>query len=218
MSRCFVHTIQPYAVSQRINGAAFAFSAAMPPLLAVSASEGIRTLTSSPSLLSILHENVRLVQSILEKVEGIYMPSHQASPIIHIQLPPPTGPRTSMTSVASHGWPSPPVKRPSSLTVDPTVKPSNPQSVLPAQPLQFDVEAEERVLQEVVDEALAQGVLITRAKRLRGQEVVEPRPTIKLAVTAALSKKETEKAAQVIKNALVKVLGKRKRMGTPSIP
>lgn len=73
-------------------------------------------------------------------------------------------------------------------------------------------------MQEVVDEALAQGVLITRAKRLRGQEVVEPRPTIKLAVTAALSKKETEKAAQVIKNALVKVLGKRKRMGTPGIP
>lgn len=92
------------------------------------------------------------------------------------------------------------------------MKTSNPQSVLPACPLQFDVEAEERVLQEVVDEALNQGVLITRAKRLRGQEVVEPRPTIKLAVTAALSRKDTEKAAQIVKHALVKVLAKRRKL------
>lgn len=67
-------------------------------------------------------------------------------------------------------------------------------------------------MQEVVDEALNQGVLITRAKRLRGQEVVEPRPTIKLAVTAALSRKDTEKAAQIVKHALVKVLAKRRKL------
>lgn len=62
----------------------------------------------------------------------------------------------------------------------------------------------------MVDEALAQGVIITRAKRLRGQEMVEARPSIRLALTSALTKKETEKAVGVVKTALVKVLSKRR--------
>lgn len=62
----------------------------------------------------------------------------------------------------------------------------------------------------MVDETLAQGVMITRAKRLRGQELIEPRPSIRLAMTSALTKKETEKAVNVVKTALVKVLGKKR--------
>lgn len=77
--------------------------------------------------------------------------------------------------------------------------------------MQFDIENEERILQEIVDEALSQGVLITRAKRLRGQEIVEPRPEIKIAMTNALTRKEVEKTANVIKNAVAKVLNKRKK-------
>ena len=69
---------------------------------------------------------------------------------------------------------------------------------------------EERILQDVVEEALSQGVLITRAKRLRGQELIEPRPSIRLAMTSALTKKDTEKALNVVKTALVKILGKRR--------
>ena len=37
----------------------------------------------------------------------------------------------------------------------------------------FDIAGEERLLQDIVDEALAQGVWSTRARRLRGQELVE---------------------------------------------
>lgn len=65
-------------------------------------------------------------------------------------------------------------------------------------------------MQEVVEDALSQGVLITRAKRLRGQEMSEARPSIRLAVSAGLTKKESEKAATVVKTAIVKVLGKRR--------
>ena len=57
---------------------------------------------------------------------------------------------------------------------------------------------------------LAQGVWITRARRLRGQELVELRPGIRLVVTAVLSRKECERAAGVIKAAVTKVLMKRK--------
>ena len=66
------------------------------------------------------------------------------------------------------------------------------------------------MLQDVADEVLVQGVWITRARRLRGQELVEIRQSIRLAVTAALSRKECERAGAVIKAAVMKVLVKRK--------
>lgn len=70
--------------------------------------------------------------------------------------------------------------------------------------------AEERLLQEVVEECLVQGVIVTRAKRLKGQEAVEPRPSIRLALSSALTRKETEKAVTVLRNTLIKVSGKRR--------
>jgi serine palmitoyltransferase len=75
----------------------------------------------------------------------------------------------------------------------------------------FDIAGEERgVQQDIVDKVLVQGVWITPARRLRGQELLESRPSIPLAVTAALSRKECERAAGVIKAAVAKVLTKRK--------
>lgn len=181
---------------QRINGPSFVFSASMPALLSVSASEGINILRSTPSILTALQENIRAARYILDRVDCITIPSHPASPIIHIYIRPP--PTTSL--------------HPSSAAVLSPSKPSNPTSALPrdASTWDWDVEAEERMLQDVVDEALVQSVMITKAKRLRGQEMVEPRPSIRLALSSALTKKETEKAVGVVKSALVKVLGKRR--------
>jgi serine palmitoyltransferase len=53
-------------------------------------------------------------------------------------------------------------------------------------------------------------VLVTKAKRLRGQEMVEARPSIRLAITSALTRKECEKAANVVKAAAAKALSKRR--------
>jgi serine palmitoyltransferase len=169
---------------QRINGTSFVFSAAVPALLAVSASEGINILRNTPSILSTLQDNIRVIRAVLERVDCISIPSHAASPIIHIYL------RTQHPAGAAATTGS--------------------KSSSNSAPLAFDIEFEERLLQDVVDEALAQGVWITRARRLRGQEVVEARPSIRLAVTAALSRKECERAAGVVKAAAVKVLTKRK--------
>ncbi|KAI0922809.1 hypothetical protein AcW1_002628 [Taiwanofungus camphoratus] len=177
---------------QRINGTSFVFSAAMPAMLAVAASQGINILRNTPSILSTLQDNVRAVRSILDRVDCISIPSHPASAVIHINV------RTS----------SPTLQLPSP-TSSPG-KPSNPLSVMPRDSPQFDIDLEERLLQDVVEEALAQGVMITRAKRLHGQELIEVRPSIRLAVTAALTRKECEKAANAVKAACVKVLGKRR--------
>lgn len=177
----------------------------MPALLAVSASEGIQILTHNPTKLTTLHENTRIFRSILDKVEGIHIPSHPASPLIHIQLAS-VETKVSVPPLSPIG-----LRRKVNLTLGQLSKVSNPQSVLPSNPVQFDIETEERILQEIVDEALGQGVLLTRAKRLRGQEVVEPRPGIKIAITNALTRKEVEKSATVIKNAVVKILNKKRK-------
>ncbi|OXG96102.1 serine palmitoyltransferase [Cryptococcus neoformans A2-102-5] len=73
------------------------------------------------------------------------------------------------------------------------------------------MEEEETLLQDVVDEALnSHGVLVTRARRLRGQEIFAPEPSLKIYISAVWSKKEVEKAGQGLRSALVKVIGKKK--------
>ncbi|KAN0134106.1 hypothetical protein V8E53_008111 [Lactarius tabidus] len=50
-----------------------------------------------------------------------------------------------------------------------------------------------RATADIVDEVLAQGVWIMRAHRIRGQELVEARSIIRLAVTAALLRKKCKR-------------------------
>ncbi|KAF5350560.1 hypothetical protein D9756_008578 [Leucocoprinus leucothites] len=181
---------------QRINGLSFVFSASMPALLSVAASEGINILRNAPSILATLQENTQAARAILDRLDCITIPSHPASPIIHIHV------RNTKSSLHPA----------TAATIVPSTKPSNPTSIMPkdAASWDWDIPAEEKLLQDVVDEALVQGVIITKAKRLRGQEMVDARPSIRLAMTSALTKKETEKAVNVVKSALVKVLGKRR--------
>ena len=167
----------------------------MPALLTVAGSEGINILRNTPSILTTLQENIRTIRMILDKVDYITIPSHPASATIHlcVKLPSPT----LLSPKAIPPSPSSPSK-------------SNPLSPTPRDPPQFEFDLEERLLQDVVEEALAQGVMITRAKRLRGQELNDIRPSIRLAISAAFTKKECEKAASVIKAAFIKVVGKRR--------
>ena len=150
----------------------------MPALLSVAASEGINILRNTPSILATLQENVQAARALLDRLECITIPSHPASPIIHIYIKHKPLPKTADTENKNKG---------------------NQQD--------DDEEEEEGLLQNVVDEVLVQGVMITKAKRLAGQEVVKSRPSIRLAMTSGLTRKETERAVGVIKNGLVKVLG-----------
>ncbi|KAJ7122974.1 serine palmitoyltransferase [Mycena epipterygia] len=180
---------------QQINGPSFVFSASMPALLAVSASEGIDILRSSPSILTRLQQNIRVARTILDDLDCISIPSHTASPIIHMHVRKPAPTLLHPGSASSSGH---------------SLKPSNPTSILPrdAGKWDWDIDAEERLLQQVVDEALKRGVMITRAKRLRGQEMVEARPSIRLALTSELSAEEVKKAVKVVSQALKDVLRK----------
>ncbi|KAH9166990.1 pyridoxal phosphate-dependent transferase, partial [Lactarius sanguifluus] len=116
--------------AQHINSTSFVFSAAVLALLAVSASEGI---------LSMLQENVWAIRAILDRVEAITIPSHAASPIIHVHL----------RSAATPASPA---------------KPPNPATPAPHDAPSFDIAGEECLLQDIVDEVLAQGVWTTWAR------------------------------------------------------
>jgi len=79
------------------------------------------------------------------------------------------------------------------------------------------VEEQGQVLQEIVDEALAQGVLISRLKSMPAALGVAARdqgwvaqPALKVCASGAMSKKEIEKAGTVIRHAIAKAMGKRK--------
>ncbi|ORX57142.1 hypothetical protein BCR36DRAFT_580552 [Piromyces finnis] len=65
---------------------------------------------------------------------------------------------------------------------------------------------QEKLLQKVVDEAIKEGVLISRAKYILAQEKNVPRSTIAVNLTAGLTKEEIERAAVVIKDSFRKVL------------
>ncbi|KAK0749807.1 pyridoxal phosphate-dependent transferase [Schizothecium vesticola] len=170
---------------QRLSAASFTFSAALPAMLAMTASESLNVLQSNPEILLQLRENIRLLRAQLD-------------------------PRSDWVICTS--------------------APENPVMILV---LKADVvnarrltnEDQERLLQECVEESLANGVLITRLKGwpitantgLKDGNFSVP-PALKVCVTSGLSKKDVEKAGTTIRHAITKVMTKKtnNKLGLPS--
>lgn len=179
---------------QRINGTAFVFSAALPAMLAVASSTAIKRLMSAPTILSTLRDNIQAVRAVLDPIESILVTSDAQSPLIHFQ-------------VRSNAEPHP-------------AAPAGKATLAPPTPLVLghDLSAAEqsRLLQLIVDDALEHGVLLVRHKTLPSinakalESGVHARPSVRIAVSAGLSRKEMEKAAAVVKSSIVRVLGKRR--------
>ncbi|KAG5440264.1 hypothetical protein PCANB_001834 [Pneumocystis canis] len=68
----------------------------------------------------------------------------------------------------------------------------------------------EKILQEIVDESLNNGILITRVKKINSQEIWKFDPSIRVCINIGLSKKEIEKSAIIVKSAISKVLKSKK--------
>ena len=81
---------------------------------------------------------------------------------------------------------------------------------LPREAPSFNIAARSASCRTLWTRCLRRACGSIRARWLRGQELIETRPSIRLAVAAALSRKECERAAGVIKAAVTKVLVKRK--------
>ncbi|GAA5820676.1 hypothetical protein JCM10212_000451 [Sporobolomyces blumeae] len=212
---------------QRINSPGYVFSAALPPLLAVSASEAIALLSTPLSSTDPAHPllplpvNVRALRAILDAIPTIEIPSAEMSPLIHLTIKPSVldkpalegrpGRQRSHSSV-SHPQAAPviaPAVSSAVVRANGTGK-SGTHKVLTSIEAESTRQEQERLLQEIVDLCGENGVLLTTTKRTWAQEMVEHQPSIRICVSAALTKKEIEKAGTVVKNAINKVLGKKK--------
>jgi serine palmitoyltransferase len=171
---------------QRISSTAYTFSAALPAMLAVTASECINLLQSNPEILQQCRENIRLLRAQLDpRSDWVVCTSAPENPVLILVI-------------------KPDVVRARHLTH----------------------EDQERLLQECVDEALANGVLITKLKTapiarhnsLKDGDYV-PTPALKVCVTSGLAKKEVEKAGQTIRHAITKVMTRKtnNKLGLPAV-
>jgi len=170
---------------QRLSAASFTFSAALPAMLAMTASESLNVLQSNPEILLQLRENIRLLRAQLDpRSDWVMCTSASENPVMILVLKADVVNARRLTN-----------------------------------------EDQERLLQECVEESLANGVLITRLKGwpitantgLKDGNFSVP-PALKVCVTSGLSKKDVEKAGTTIRHAITKVMTKKtnNKLGLPS--
>lgn len=101
-----------------------------------------------------------------------------------------------------------------------TSAPENPVMMLVLKPevvssKRLSIEDQHHILQDIIDEALANGVLITRLKPVPDETISKQTyapapPALKVCLTTGLSKKEVEKAGIIIRHAITKILRQRR--------
>ncbi|KAJ3179377.1 serine palmitoyltransferase component [Geranomyces variabilis] len=180
---------------QRLGGQGYVYSASLPAILAASAIEGIKYIESHPEQLALLRGHATVFRAALRKnLTGggppamVDIEGEECSPVVHIRL------------IGGGGGDIAAMRSSSSAT-----------AAVAAAAAAARAE-EDRVLQDVVDEVLRNGVLVTRAKYVEDHDamIARPRPSIRVALSAAHSRKEVEKAASVVSAALKKVLKARR--------
>ncbi|KAH7129328.1 pyridoxal phosphate-dependent transferase [Dactylonectria estremocensis] len=158
---------------QRITSSSYTFSAALPAMLAVTASETLNLLQSNPEILTQCRENIKAMKAQLDpRSDWVVCTSSLENPIMLLELKP---------------------------------------DVIKARKL--ELEDQERILLDCVEEALTNGVMITRTKTRPYVHVIKPKdgtwfaqPSLRICITSALSKKDIEKAGVTIRHAITKVM------------
>ncbi|MCJ1224127.1 serine palmitoyltransferase component [Toensbergia leucococca] len=164
-------------VHQRISAAAYTYSAALPAMLATTASEVLVMLQTNSDILVQVRENIKIMWAQLDpRSDWVHCTSSVENPIMLLVLK---------------------------------------ADLIASRRLTHDDQAQ--ILQDVVDEALANGVLITRLKSMprainaTAKDIGwEPQPALRVCVTMGLSRKEIERAGIVIRHAVTKVVNRRK--------
>ncbi|KAI4264525.1 MAG: hypothetical protein L6R42_000360 [Xanthoria sp. 1 TBL-2021] len=158
---------------QRLSASAYTFSAALPAMLATTASEVLAMLETNGEMLTLVRENIKTMWAQLDpRSEWVHCTSATENPIMILVL--------KAEVVASR---------------------------------KLSISDQEQLLQEMVDEALGNGVMMTRLKSMpRGIHVTakevgwELQPGLKVCLTLGLTRKEVERTGTVIRHAITKVM------------
>ncbi|QIX00132.1 hypothetical protein AMS68_005649 [Peltaster fructicola] len=160
---------------QRLSANAYTFSAALPALLATTASETVALLQEQPEIIQSLRESIKLMWAQLD-------------------------PRSEWMKCTSN------ISNPTMLLV------LKEEHILARR---LTATEQESLLQDIVDEALVNGVLITRLKAMPAALGKSPKelakdwsalPALKVCVCNGLSKKDLEKAGITIRHAITTVM------------
>ncbi|KAK0625372.1 pyridoxal phosphate-dependent transferase [Bombardia bombarda] len=170
---------------QRLTAASYTFSAALPAMLAMTASESLNILQSNPEILQQCRENIRFMRAQLDpRSDWVTCTSAAENPVMILVFK---------------------------------------SEVVKARRL--SIEDQERLLQECVDESLANGVWITRLKGMPITNSIGLKdgawtvtPALKVCITSGLSKKDVEKAGVTIRHAITKVMTRKtnNKLGLPA--
>jgi len=160
-------------IHQRITSTAYTYSAALPAMLAVTASETVSLLQSNPDILTQCRENIKAMRAQLDpRSDWVVCTSAPENPVMLLVLKP---------------------------------------EVVKARRL--ELEDQERIMMDCVEEALTNGVLISRLKTQPFAHAIKAKddkwaaqPALKVCITTALSKKDIEKAGTTIRHAITKVM------------
>ncbi|KAJ1969265.1 serine palmitoyltransferase component, partial [Dimargaris verticillata] len=191
---------------QRLSGLGYVFSASLPAILAVYAIDGLDVLSSGrgPQILTRLRANAKIMAHGLRSLaqlgaihllgggegEGDHKSttsnSNEEMPIFHLKL--------------GRSWARTHLTLPGTLAGIP----NDPRKPLPTEARV----AMDQVLQQIVDQAFDQGLLLTRAKYIASQERVVPDPSIRICVSAAHTEQVTRDATHIIREAVHQVLEK----------
>lgn len=183
---------------QRISASAYTFSAALPAMLATTASEVLAMIQSTPDMLNPVRENIKTMWAQLDpRSDWVHCSSSPENPIMILVLKP------EVVSSKNLG------------TAD------------QEQILQDVVDEVRDMMHRAILtkggersnslQTLANGVLITRLKSMpravnaTAKEIGwELQPGLKVCITCGLTRKEVEKAGTVIRHSITKVVSKRR--------
>ena len=178
---------------QRITSASYTFSAALPAMAAVTASETLMMLQTQPELIQNLREAVRTMWTQLDpRSDWVRCTSMMENPIMLLVLKPEVVSSRRLGVDEQMGLLQEIVDEVSRMCVC----------------------AESRLADLI--QCLSQGVLITRVKSLSPDmpgvktTIYSQQPALKICLTIGLSKKELEKAGTTIRHAITKIMTKKR--------
>lgn len=187
---------------QRLSALSYTYSAALPAMSAVTASETLMMLQTQPEHITQLRENIKAMWAQIDpRSDWMYCSSAPENPIMLLVLKP------EVVSSRRLTWDD------QQILIQEIV--DEVSGFLGRRGFPDDGLGEKQTLLTGT-QVLSQNVLITRVKSLPAgpsgtkTEIYTPSPALKVCVTLGLSKKEIEKAGIIIRHAITKVVGKKR--------
>ena len=179
---------------QRISAAAYTFSAALPAMLATTASEVLFMLETNADMLTQVRDNIKAMWAQLDpRSDWVYCTSSLDNPIMILVFKPEVVASRKLSPIEQAQLLQEAVDEVCRYSLGP------------------------RELGLIPPQSLASGVLITRLKGMprpinaTAKDIGwELQPALKVCITSGLSKKEIERAGITIRHAITKVMNKKR--------